>query len=684
LVTLTPSEADFVGEARYVIQQYGYPKSSPSTGKVLMLTFDDGPDPIWTPKLLDVLSRWHVPATFFVTGEHAAAYPQIMERMVREGHAVGNHTLTHPDVSAIGPLRGRAEFVLTDRVIQASGGVRSAMARLPYDSDGDVDRQTALAGILRAQQWGYVVSSYDVDSLDWRYELQHKAIPLVPLTEQFETVLLHDSGAKDRQATIDYVNNVLIPEAKRKGYTFQTMPQALPDLSNAMAKVGSDATNNVSFWAVTMWFVWPDKILAVLFGFAVIAVLGISLGAASLAIYRYRHRPIYPDVLPVLPVTVLLAAYNEEKVIARTLRTLATQSYPILEILVIDDGSTDGTAEVVRGFEGQSPVVRLIQQQNAGKWAALNRGIRYSRGEILVTLDADTIFAPNTVANLVRQFAFDRFRQLGAVAGVVRVGNRERNLLTRWQSLEYLLQIGVERAAYAHLRAVPVVPGACAAWRKQAVVQVGGYSGATLAEDCDLTLALREAGWVVGQDDEATALTEAPEDVESLLAQRVRWTFGTIQSLYKHRRMMFRRDYGWLGMLVLPYTLISILVPVLFIPFVTVMTIRTLQAGASGLLIAYFLAFMAVHIFLAWVAARLMGEKSHHLPMVVIYRLVYEPLRAYLLYTSVYLAIRGVRQGWNKLRRTGLLDVDPGSSGAVTEAADGGRDAVAVSHGRRG
>jgi biofilm PGA synthesis N-glycosyltransferase PgaC len=264
---------------------------------------------------------------------------------------------------------------------------------------------------------------------------------------------------------------------------------------------------------------------------------------------------------------------------------------------------------------------------------------------------------PETIGLLVRHIAADTTGRLGAVAGVVRVGNRKRNLLTRWQALEYLTQIGVERAAQDGMGAISIVPGACAAWRKEAIQQVGGYTDVTLAEDCDLSLSLHRAGWNVTQEDEAIAYTEAPETVDALLDQRVRWTFGSLQAIWKHRDLLFRSRYGLLGWYVLPQQALAILVPLVFLPFIVFMGIRTVQEQGIQVILVYFLLFLAAHLFVAAVGIVLMREKWRHLWMVPVYRIVYEPLRAYLLYTAVYMAVRGVRAGWKKLARTGTLDI---------------------------
>jgi biofilm PGA synthesis N-glycosyltransferase PgaC len=412
----------------------------------------------------------------------------------------------------------------------------------------------------------------------------------------------------------------------------------------------------VALIVVEILTVWPNRLAAALFWLAAACVAGVGLGSAALAGARSRVRPRFDHRTSVRAVSVLIAAYDEEPVIGRTLTAVTSSWYPLLEVVVVDDGSTDGTAAEVLAKARQDPRIRLVQQPNGGKWSALNNGLRQLRGDIVVTLDADTVFTEDTVANLVRRFTLPGSERLGAVAGVIRVGNRTVNLLTRWQALEYLTQIGIERAAFAKLGAVPIVPGACAAWRRRALLDVGGYPPTTLAEDCDLTLSLHRAGWQVTQDDDAIAHTEAPDHVDALLAQRIRWTFGTLQSLWKHRDLMFRRRYGLLGMVVLPYLVLSIVLPILFLPLIAVMGFVAVEGQGWWVVGLYFGAFTGVHAVVAAVACRLMHERWQHLLVVPLYRVVYEPLRAYLLYTSAYLAIRGVRMRWQKLHRTGALD----------------------------
>jgi biofilm PGA synthesis N-glycosyltransferase PgaC len=556
--------------------------------------------------------------------------------------------------------------------------------RMPYEGGDNESLQANLDGLLRAQRMGYTFASHDFDTDDWHFDAnphgRAEDIPMPDLSGDANiTMLLHDAGGPNRMRTVQYVKK-LIPYAKAHGYTFQTMPQVQPALAAGIQTVTPTAWDYATLYTVKAVFAWPNLLLSGLFAFALLAVVLVGLGNAMLAWMRFRRRSriAYPgsgDV--VLPASVVLAAFNEEPVIARTLASILASDYPLREVIVVDDGSTDGTADEVRKVMAHDSRVVLLRQPNTGKAHALNRGVETATGDFLITLDADTIISSSTVANLMRHFALPdggRHRarrsdvlpgagRLGAVAGVVRVGNRETNVLTRWQALEYLTQIGVERSAQDALGGISIIPGACAAWRKEAIRDAGGYSNITLAEDCDLALTMHELGWRITQDDDALAYTEVPETVDDLLAQRTRWTFGTLQAIWKHRRMMFRRRYGTLGWFVMPNYVLSVAMPVIFLPFVVTMGWLTVQQQGWDVLFRYFLLFLLAHLVIAAVAVRLMDEKYHHLLMVPIYRVVHEPLRAYLLYTSVFLAIKGKRMGWNKLVRTGSMDTSKITTG---------------------
>jgi cellulose synthase/poly-beta-1,6-N-acetylglucosamine synthase-like glycosyltransferase/peptidoglycan/xylan/chitin deacetylase (PgdA/CDA1 family) len=650
-----------------VMQRYGYGNAR----RTMSLTFDDGPDPKYTPDLLDLLSREHVPATFFDIGTAAVQHPDLVRREAREGHLVANHTMTHLQISNAPSWRTQAELVSTDRTLRALTGQGTPFLRLPYEGDDEQSTTESIDGVARAQQLGYVVASHDYDSMDWAHAKDPKMgpIPLPPLAGQNMTVLLHDGGG-DRHLTLGYVAR-LITYARSQGYSFTTMARSENEVVPPSETVRSNRWDSITLFAATVAFAWPVRLLDTLFLFALSTVLmGLIYSVLALIRKARRRRLSFPSPSEFeLPVSVVLAAYNEEGVIRRTVEMILASDYPIAEVLVVDDGSADRTASIVTELAAGDPRVRLMKQQNAGKAGALNRGIAAAVGDVIVTMDADTVMGRSTVGNLVRHFAVDLDGRLGAVAGVIRVGNRKRNLLTRWQALEYLTQIGVERSAQDLLGAIAIVPGACAAWRKAAILSVGGYSNDTLAEDCDLSLAMHRAGWKVTQDDEAIAFTEAPEDLDGLLAQRTRWAYGTLQAIHKHRDMLFRGRYGWLGFLVLPNYVLSILMPIIFLPLTTIMAVMMVQQQGWWALGLYALVFTAAHVLVAAVAVAVMKESPRHLLMVPVYRLVFEPLRAYLLYTSAYMAIRGVHAGWNKLARTGVMDTGAITLSAVASAA---------------
>jgi biofilm PGA synthesis N-glycosyltransferase PgaC len=673
--SLTGADAAKARGHRHVLQRYGYPAG---VRRTISLTFDDGPAPAYTPQLLDLLSREHVPATFFDVGTAMVNNPDMVRREAREGHLVANHSLTHANLSLSSDWRARTELVVTDSTIRDLTGRQTPIVRLPYEGDDEGSTQEAIKGILRAQGLGYVVASHDFDSLDWYHAARGRLedIPLPTLDGSNLTVLLHDGGG-NRRLTVAYTAK-LIAAARAQGYTFTTMATSQAGLVPPSGPVAATRRDRTAATLAAGLLAWPGRVLDGLF----IAALGsvvLSAGFSVLSLVRTlrrRRRPYPPVEEWNASVAVVLAAFNEEAVIRRTLEHILASTHPLTDVVVVDDGSTDRTAAIVDAMTHDHPQLRLIRQRNTGKSGALNRGLRTVTADVVVTMDADTVLTPDTVGNLVRHFAVDPDGRLGAVAGVVRVGNRTRNLLTRWQALEYLTQIGVERSAHDALRAIAIVPGACAAWRREAVLGVGGYSHDTLAEDCDLTLSLHRAGWRITQDDEALAFTEAPEDVDGLLAQRIRWSYGTLQAVVKHRDMLMRPRYRMLGLLVLPNYLLSIVLPLVFLPLTTLMAYLLVRTEGWGALAWYAVVFTGAHLVVATVAVFVMRESPRHLVMVPVYRLVFEPLRAYLVYNSALMAVKGIRAGWNKLERTGQLDAAVAETVVVPQPDELVADAV--------
>lgn len=657
----TTDEIELIGDSPYVMETSGKPAD-----RTLMLTFDDGPDPQFTPQILDLLSREGVPATFFTLGDSIVKSPDIFQRMVREGHMVGNHTMSHIDFWAHDDYYNRHQVIAADRVMRAADNYASRLFRIPTGDPAN----NALA-LLQAQQLGYLHINMDLDTRDWDHA-PGEPVQAPQLDGQGHIVLIHDGGG-NRAATIEMLKT-FIPQAKAQGYTFTTVQPLLPTEYIPRSDVAGTVEDKATLAAMTTYLVTPNVVLNWLFWFGVGSLTILTFLYVALALvnnYRQRKRlwsVIKEENWPF--VSVVLPVFNEELVVTKTLDALRASDYPRMEVVAINDGSTDGTLAVLLNYARIWPQLRVIDQPNGGKSAASNNGIAQSRGEVVVTLDGDTLFEPQTIKMFARHFCAPRNgKKVGAVAGHVKVGNR-RNLLTAWQSLEYLSGICVTRMAEGLLGAISIVPGACAAWRREALLEAGGYSHDTLAEDADLTLSLQRLGYSIVQENLAVAWTEAPMTVAGLFKQRLRWTYGNIQTLYKHRSMLFNLRYGALGVLTMPYALISVLVPLIFMPLTVLVAITSLARGEWQAVAMFSVFVAATHMLISIVAVLMVHESPLHLLIVPIYRLIYEPLRAYVVFGSAIQAIRGSAVGWYKPERTNsvLMPVTAGHVARLTPA----------------
>lgn len=637
---LTEGEKQAVGNQKYAIERYGA-----TSGKHIVLTFDDGPDPLYTPQILDILSAESAHSTFFPIGSNIVKYPEIARRITREGHDFANHTFSHADLDLVSSYKAKQEINLTQRVIRKATGINPVLFRIPYGGNDDDSVRDDKRAILEAQRLGYTVVSYDIDSQDWGFD-SASDIMVPELDGSDKVILLHDSGG-NRTHTVGYLRE-LIPRAKAAGYAFTSLTRLFADYDMSQP-ARPDAADTATYYAATAAIVWPKKIVHGLFiiSMALVflsVVVGIIFAELQMVLMKpaRRRNGYYPLV------SVIIPAYNEEKVLKRTVKAILSSHYRNIEVIIVDDGSKDGTWRIAQELQSKKRV-RAVHQRNAGKAVAVNRGIKLSKGDIIVNVDADTVFAPQTVGKLARYFYYP---EIGAVAGVVKVGNI-KNFITRWQALEYITSINIERAAQAFIRSITVAPGACSAWRKGAILKAGGYSSATLAEDCDLTLAVQKAGYTVTQDMGAVAYTESPETLRNLAKQRFRWLFGNIQAIWKHRDMVFRKRYGWLGMYTLPKSVFSIVMQVIFTPVLLLVMLGNLLAGEVVMLLFYMAVANVILIITAVVALVFARERFSYLTATPAFRLIYSPLRTMLIYASVLAALGGLELGWNKVVRTG-------------------------------
>jgi cellulose synthase/poly-beta-1,6-N-acetylglucosamine synthase-like glycosyltransferase/spore germination protein YaaH/peptidoglycan/xylan/chitin deacetylase (PgdA/CDA1 family) len=648
----------------YVIERYGFHPG------LVALTFDDGPDGRWTPKILDILKAKHVQATFFDIGKNMQRFPDLVEREVREGHDVGGHSWTHPNIAEVPAAQTTVELSATQRLFETITGRSMRLFRPPFFGDAEPSTPREVAPILAAQQQGYLSVGLRIDTEDWTKpppdQIVQNVLNRLPDTVRpGQVVLLHDSGG-DRSRTIAALPK-LIDEVRARGYRFVTVAelagmtpaQAMPPTTRSSYELLLDRLGFGFFHDVQMLLSW-------LFVGAIALGVARLLFLAPLALLHRaligRRTPADLDPATGPLVSVLIPCFNEEKVIVASVRRILATHWDRLEVLVLDDGSHDRTSEVVREAFAGEPRVRLMTFENGGKARALNRGLVEAKGDVIVALDADTLFPPDTIPKLARWFADPR---VGAVAGNALVGNR-RNLITRWQALEYVTAQNLERRALAVLGAVTVVPGAVGAWRRSALETLGGYPADTLAEDQDLTLAAQRAGWRVEFDPDARAYTEAPETVAGLLKQRFRWSFGTLQCLWKHRAGLFDLKHPVLGFLALPQIWIFQILLTAIAPLVDLAIVWSLVSSAYSWAFHWRewspddlirpLSFWAAFIFLDLSAGALGMALERRAPWadilwMPVQRFGYRQLMYSVVVRSIDAAVNGVRVGWGKLER---------------------------------
>lgn len=645
----------------------GKPASLDLPDGELVLTFDDGPDPMWTPKVLDVLKKHDARAVFFITGTMASRYPDLVQRMVDEGHEIGLHTFNHPDLSLQSKSRVDWELSQNQLALAGAAGIRTSLFRPPYSSFAqNMDNRTWPVTEYIGSK-GYITIVNDTDSEDWRRPGVEQIIRnATPKNGNGAIVLMHDSGG-DRSQTVAALDRY-VSGLTDKGYRFNTLTAAL-DAPSAHTPVAGLESLKGEAWVFLVQA--SEKVTGVLVaGLAVVGVLvfgrlGLML-ILSVAHARRVRRSGFRWGEPITePVSVLVPAYNEAKCIEQTVRSLVASDHPI-EVLVIDDGSSDGTARIVENLD--LPGVRVVRQLNAGKPAALNRGIANARYDLIVMMDGDTVFEPTTVRELVQPFGDPR---VGAVAGNAKVGNRD-SLIGAWQHIEYVMGFNLDRRMYDVLRCMPTIPGAVGAFRRSALERVGGMSDDTLAEDTDITMAMHRDGWHVVYAEKAVAWTEAPESVQQLWSQRYRWSYGTMQAIWKHRRSVFERGpSGRFGRVGMPLVSMFMVVAPLLAPLIDVFLLYGLVFGPTEKTIGAWLGVLAVQGVCAAYAFHLDKERMTHLISLPLQQLLYRQLMYVVLLQSWITALTGGRLRWQKLRRTGAVGLPGPGSSATRPQMDG-------------
>jgi len=633
----------------------------------IALTFDDGPDSAYTPRILDVLKEKHAPATFFVTGDQANKSPDVLRREYDEGHEIGNHTYTHPHFNEISLRQIKLELNLTQLLLESTLGIKTLLFRPPYGIDHQPETADEVALLPVPQDLGYIIVGSQIDPHDWGEPGGGPPPPPATIVERVldqagkgNIVLLHDAGG-ERSHTVEALPQI-IDRLRAAGYELvpvsdlvgQTRAQVMPELNSRerwMAR--ADASIFMLYHLLRLGIAWIFVL-----GIALVGGRALIIGVLALVEKLRPALADHPEFHP--PVSVLVPAYNEEEVIVETVSAALASDYPHLEVVVVDDGSTDHTLELLQAHFGHDPRVHILTQSNRGKPGALTRAFGEATSAIVVTIDADTRIEPDTISKLVRHLVDP---QVGAVAGNIKVGNRT-SWLTRWQALEYITSQNLEKRAFDLLDCITVVPGAVSAWRADGIRAGGGFSADTVAEDTDLTIAIRRAGWRILYDEEAIGYTEAPETATALVRQRFRWTFGTLQAVWKHRDTLGRRRYGTLGWVALPNVflfqlllpLVSPVIDLLFLGSLVLWAVAQVHVARLPLLwtaedversLIFFVVFMLIDLFTCVIAFALEKHEDWSLlwPL-LLQRFYYRQMMYVVLFRAVMRAMQGRAVGW--------------------------------------
>ncbi|TDO22416.1 glycosyltransferase [Pedobacter duraquae] len=658
---------------KYSIRRYG------QADKKIVLTFDDGPDPVYTPQIIDILQKNNVPGSFFVVGIMAEQNMGLLLKEYNLGYEIGNHTFFHPDMSKVGPQRVKFELNATRKLIECVTGHSTILFRPPYNADAEPSTSAEILPVAQSRAENYINIGESIDPEDWQPGISADSIfaRVVRQRDLGNILLLHDAGG-NRAATVAALPRI-IAYFKKQGYEFTTIANLIgKKKSELMPAIKTDADSGFSGSADYLFLnvlAYGNLILNFIFILAIILAILRSVFIAVLAVRQKIKADGEKGLLltnPTDKVSVIIPAYNEEITAIQTIESLLKTTYPNVEFIFVDDGSKDKTFQIVHDKFGDHPKVRVFTKPNGGKASALNFGITKANADFVICIDADTLLAENAITEMMRYFYAE---DIAAVAGTVKVGNAN-NIITKWQSIEYITAQNMDRRAFDMLNTITVVPGAIGAFRKAVITEVGAFTTDTLAEDCDLTMRILRAGYVVKNSDSAMAYTEAPETVDMLLKQRLRWSFGVMQSFWKNKDTMFDKKYGYFGMVGMPNILIYQIILPLFSPLADLFMLISLIGGlfslssadalswhgftsilspdnGLGQVLLYYCIFIIVDLFFAALAFKMEREKYKNLLYIIPQRFYWRQLMYVVLFRSIKKALRGELEGWGALKRTG-------------------------------
>jgi cellulose synthase/poly-beta-1,6-N-acetylglucosamine synthase-like glycosyltransferase/spore germination protein YaaH len=632
----------------FAIQKYG------KADKSIVLTFDDGPDPEWTPQILDLLKKENVPAAFFIVGINAEKNLDILERIWNEGHDLGNHSFSHPNLALVSADRALVEINSTGRIIECITGHSSILFRPPYNADAEPHSAEELIPVALAKKLHYITVGESIDPLDWQEGISANTIVSRIKNEEHNgsIILLHDAGG-NRQETIKALPEI-IHYFKSKGYKFVSIADFLNvKKSDLYPPVSDPFLNKINRFFAELLF-RSQQIILILFFVGIILSLS-RLGIITILAWQQKRKEkvrTFPESMDTF-VSIIVPAYNEGITITKTIQSLLATKWINKEIIIVNDGSTDDTYAICLKEFSEYNTISVYDKPNGGKASALNFGIARAKGEIVICIDGDTLLDQNAINELLKYFDS---QQVSAVAGNVKAGNTD-SLLGRIQSLEYITSQNLDRRAFHLINGIMVIPGAIGAFRKDIIIAAGGFTRDTLAEDCDLTLALLSMGYRVEYAPGALAYTEVPEKASMFLRQRFRWTYGILQAIWKHRYMLWNKDYPVPGFIILPNALIFNIILPLISPLADILMILSFAGGYWQQTLVYYLIFTFCDLASAIIAYTFGDEKKKDLWLLFFQRFFYRQIIYFVVFKALITAIRGSIVGWGFLQRSGKAKV---------------------------
>ena len=348
-------------------------------------------------------------------------------------------------------------------------------------------------------------------------------------------------------------------------------------------------------------------------------------------------------------ISVLIPAYNEEKVIARTIESALEIDYLKKEIIVIDDGSTDNTLLIAKTFEKDG--VKILHKENSGKATALNYAINFAKGEIVAILDADTIAGKNSLKEINK--VFETSSNVGGVAGNVKVRNKT-NWLTWCQALEYVSGLQIARRAFDLFGAITIVPGAMGAFKTNILKDTGGYDKDTIVEDFDATIKVLKSGKIVRGTTKALAYTEAPETIGEFVKQRNRWYRGNLQVLFKHKNAITNPRYGFLQKIAFPHMILSMVVLPITGFFLLGSIILSIIEGDILFVLKSMGFFIILQYLLVSLAVRIEKEDPKLILYSIFFMFGFKQIQDALLIRQLLEQLLKRKAKWTKLTRKGF------------------------------